>query len=119
MRIRYIGMSMNVKHRLKCHLKSGYPHVASQKWIAGLRNEGLAPVQQVLFTGLTKEQALRVEARLINLHVKHYPDVSIQSHVHRKDNLSEFTKLWDKCSERERLLIERIIAQQSIVSVAS
>lgn len=79
--IRYIGISMNPKHRLKWHLKSGYPHTASQKWVVALRDRGLIPIQQIVFSGLTKEQAESVEARLVFLHSNVYRGRLVQKHL--------------------------------------
>jgi predicted GIY-YIG superfamily endonuclease len=72
LQIKYIGISSNVKQRLKAHIKSGFPHMASQKWIASLREDGLRPVQQIVFTGMTHDQAKRVESRLILAHTRCY-----------------------------------------------
>ncbi len=121
--VRYIGISNDPKYRLTQHWSERLRHyttgLAKADWFRELDSQGLRPVLDVMITGLTKHQAKRVEHRLVSNWMAKHPGQLLQSPTGIPDNLSEFTKLWDKSSERERLLIERIIAQKSLVSVAS
>lgn len=69
--VRYIGISQNPIKRFKDHLSFCYA-IPVARWIWSLRDRGLKPVLDVRFCGLTREQAERVELRLMRLHSSTY-----------------------------------------------
>jgi predicted GIY-YIG superfamily endonuclease len=75
--VRYVGCSSQPKKRLNNHLHT-YHYVPNRDWIQDLRSRGLLPVQEVVLGPMTKEQAIRAEARLIRLHSVYRPGQLLQ-----------------------------------------
>jgi hypothetical protein len=81
-------------------------------WLQELKQLGMCPVMDVVFTGLTERQARSVEAYLLEKHFGNF----YQANSGRIDNVSAFNRLWSKCQDRERQIIMRIMNQSMVAS---
>jgi len=81
-------------------------------WFNDLFKDESAPLMDVVFTGLTTRQARSVEAYLLEKHI----DTFYQANSGRIDNVGAFNRLWQKCGDRERKIIQRIIERSMVAS---
>ena len=87
MEVRYVGVSQNPIKRFKDHLSFCYA-IPVARWIWSLRDRGLKPVLDVRLSGLTREQAKRVELRLMRLHSEAYGRTSLVQRSPSKKSIS-------------------------------
>jgi predicted GIY-YIG superfamily endonuclease len=124
--VRYVGISMKPKVRMRQHLEwaCGRTNFEYSKpgtearylWFNELLKEDLQPIMHVVFSGLTLEQARRVEGHLIKKTMKHNDGQLFQADSGRKSPLVDFDAMWRKCNVKERELIRNMVLSAEYAS---
>jgi predicted GIY-YIG superfamily endonuclease len=123
MKPRYVGISEKPSVRMRQHIAWAckrytgfqYSKPGTEEryvWFNDLFKDESAPLMDVVFTGLTTRQARSVEAYLLEKHI----DTFYQANSGRIDNVGAFNRLWQKCGDRERKIIQRIIERSMVAS---
>jgi hypothetical protein len=81
-----------------------------------LFKEDLQPIMHIVFSGLTLEQARRVEGHLIKKTMKHNYGQLFQADSGRKSPLVDFDAMWSKCNVKERELIRSMVLSAEYAS---
>lgn len=124
--VRYVGISKSPVIRMRQHIEWACDRMnfeyskpgtqARYVWMNELFKDDLQPIMQIVFSGLTLEQARRVEGHLIKQTMKHSDGQLFQADSGRKSPLVDFDAMWSKCNVKERELIRSMVLSAEYAS---
>lgn len=118
---RYVGITSSPKTRLRqhwhnrTHLCSYYASNGNKlrgDWFGDMELHGVKPVMDVLFSGLTKAQALRVESHILQRTIEADPSRMKQHSMRAKDPVRVVREAWSEAGTKQRELICKFVTQQ-------
>ena len=108
---RYVGVTHDPKTRLYQHWRdrtslvtyySTQGNKARGEWFLDMEKSGKTPVMDVLFTGLTRKQALRVESYILRQSIKADPARMKQHLIGLADPLLQARRAFENANPRAR-----------------
>lgn len=108
---RYVGITKYPKKRLYhhwrdrtslCNYYSAPGNKARGEWFLDMERNRVMPVMDILFTGLTRKQALRVESHILKATVGADPGRMKQQLIETSDPLRAVREAWEKANPIEK-----------------